>query len=190
MESRSFGVVMRRLGHNRVALFDRERGRVDAVHYAADFRLCTRGALISYTLDIIRTRNRLQNVTLEETATHWVYNDFNFFCTVLELCFYSIGYGSSSYDIFDLVLQLYDTPIIKFSKDAKRLFLTRLFVLIGTHPDDPPCEAALFHRLISQTPKIMLGEEIPLSWCGAFDRWLQRCIQMHPRSEMFKVGFL
>ncbi|MBT3827660.1 hypothetical protein HOL34_03125 [bacterium] len=184
------GIVMRSLSENRIALFDKQLGRIDLRCSVRDMRLCSPGNLITYTADLRAGRWRMGSIILEKTALQWARCDFSFFCTILELCFFSVDYGSMDIAIFALVEQLYLIDAQSLSEAGKRIFLTKLFVLIGTHPNQPPCDIDWFDSLISQSPETMLEKEIPPGWLHLFDCWLRQCMQLHPRRELFKVGFL
>lgn len=185
------GIVLKQLNSpHKIALLDRDRGRLDGIVTHAP---CV-GSLLHY--EIQRERGSyvfLANYSITDLPFVLARHDLFFWHHVLELCFYFLPVGYQIQPLFELLQFLYTVDSDKpWGKQIKKLYLFKLLAAIGLYdalPQLVPAERV--ERLLALPIEHIIYEQLDKKSERVVDEWLRTCVAEHPQMDQFNtVHFL
>ena len=148
--------------------------------------LLVQGAFIRFTLQERRGKYTLKSSELIALPHLWVMNDILFLHRVLELIVFFVPYGSGIQGLLEHCMLLFEKPEHEDLDWYKKLFICRLFSLLGVCPENAELYNKNFLCLISAPIDIMLNVQRAVLF-DTIDIWMRGCIQSHPRSHEIKT---
>ena len=170
----------------RMLLFDENRGIVSCWSDRMDLAV---GSLIDYSCAESGTGYSAQAINVHALPCCGQLSDLLFFHQVVEICVQFIPEGSEAKDLFALLLFLYDQKrFISLQNDfLKKVFLCKIFIILGIWPAGKKFQNSFFYRIASESIDNLLGLSIELKDECVLNDWLQMCIAMHPHARDFKT---
>lgn len=187
MRKKHTGIVVKRYfpQKQKIVLFDDTLGKITCVPPHDRISL---GTLLSYEIDERRSMPFIYDVELMAMPLDGLEMDILFVHHVLEMCYYFIPEHSIASDVYDMMMLL-------FTKDAciqhplfKKIFLFKLFALLGIYPDNTVPLDAVVHRLMIDPFEVLIHSDVTIELERRLTRWLRDCMIMHPCIEYFKTG--
>lgn len=168
-----------------LSLLDHKIGRIMGI--ASSIAQVAGGSLIEYSVD----RNKqnpyfLHNVQLRELPLELAGHDIFFLHHVLEICYHFIPIGSDASTVFSFLQLMYAGKDWMKSRVLKKIFLLKLFSLIGVHPECIKSHKAAFHWLVTDSFMRMVEADC-LVHEDNVTSWLHMCITTHPNADTFKT---
>jgi len=201
---KNIGIILKRYQPKKrtISILDRELGKIRCVPRNQNIVL---GSLVAYTITSNQspkrltssglTNNRLpyfiQEVEILHIPFETAIDDILFFHHVLELCYSFIPPQCPAAEIFEIIKYLYFFPnMIKYNID-KKLYLFKLFTLLGLHPEGVQFQTPSFHNLATKSIDSIVSEHLHLKSEIEIDSWLRCCIATQPKFSNFKtINFL
>ena len=183
---RHTGIVLRYYPSRnyKVAILDKEMGRIDAVLFKRDI---SPGIVIQYGLRVQRINALVEDIDIINSPLLLARADLLFLHHVLEICFHFIPVGSCTDGIFDLLCYLYQLNNEQCSNVFKKVFLFKLFTIIGYYPDAQHMSRVVMHKLVSMPMEdvsfLVASSELE----RGLNDWLRQCIAQHPAIEYFNT---
>lgn len=180
------GIILKRYFpyKQKIVLLDDKLGKITAVPPSDEISLAT---LMQYELRSQGTMPFMYHVELIAWPLDGLEHDILFVHHVLEMCYYFIPVSSASEEIFDLLLLLYTRNTCIRHRLFKKIFLFKLFVLLGIYPEKGVSMDALIHQLLVQPLEITMQSDATYELEQRLTRWLRECVIMHPCIEYFKT---
>jgi hypothetical protein len=150
------------------------------------------GACIEYSLSRQRTRLLADEVELIEFPCIATVADLLLLHRALEICVRCMPVGSITAGVFEHVRSLYDSsmsPLLRVSL-VKKIFLCKLFALLGFYPHEKKFQNQFFHNLATETLDNLRTYSVSMVQEEDIEEWLQACIAMHTQEQKFKTRFL
>lgn len=176
-----------------LSLLDRLEGRIDMLGEPLGKRYGQpiRGACIAYVPGIKRGKPVAQAIEIIGMPFSAAKSDILFLHHVLEMTYSFLPIGALGTDIFYLISLLYAVSEMVQTSDAKKLFLIRLFDLLGLHPECEQFHGPEFHTIVARPIDTLLRQNIDLTMQEYIQAWLHDCIKTHPMIDSLKtVHFL
>lgn len=147
------------------------------------------GTLIEYKQtcsDIWYKATEIEMVALPACKT---FVDLLFVHRALEICLQCMPSGSASDDLFFVMCYLYNKNVFSLVQSSllKKLFLCKIFIVLGIWPAGEQFQKPLFYRLAMESIDKLLEQPIQLKSELDLDRWLRACVASHPRAGDFKT---
>ncbi len=182
-------IVLKLISSHKIALLDREYGRIDGI----TLKTPVLGALIGYKIERERSSAFfIGECSINDLPSFLARLDILFWHHVLELCYYFVPIGSQDPELFELLLFLYTVEKGSlWGIQAKKMYLFKLLSMIGMQPEFPKIPDVMMHQLMAlpldRLSDEVLGEESE----KMLEEWLRVCVSEHPEIEQFKtVHFL
>ena len=176
-----------------LSLLDRLEGRIDlrAESVGKKYAQPIRGACIAYVPGTPRGKPIAQAIEIVAMPFKVAKLDILFYHHILELVYEFLPLGALGTDVFYLVTLLYTVSDMVKTAHAKKLFLIRLFDLLGLHPHSEQFHGPEFHTIVARPIDTLLQENIDLKMQEYIHAWLDDCIKTHPMIDSLKtVHFL
>jgi hypothetical protein len=170
--------------HNRIALLDRELGRIDGIVYNP---MGSAGELLSYQIEHRGRRLYLSDVQVENSPLDLAREDILFLHHVLELCYVCMPIGSCTAGMFELLQKLYTCECID-SRQYKKIFMYQLLVLLGVMTSSYRMSAASLQHVHAIMQNIS-HELLPENSEKDLDMWLQHTICEYTDAAQLKTGY-
>lgn len=187
---RHIGIVLKKYHpKKRVAvILDNDLGNIKCV---PGYQEPVLGSLISYFITKQKPFCFIKNIEILHIPFKTAVDDILFLHHVLELCHEFIPPLCPSIEVFELIKYLYFFPnMIKYSID-KKIFLLKLFSLLGLYPEGLQFQTAYFHMLATKSIDTIISEHLHLKSEIEIDNWLHQCIEMQPELGNLKtINFL
>ncbi|MDP3889214.1 MAG: hypothetical protein Q8Q25_01570 [bacterium] len=179
------GIVLRRYQptSNKIALFDQKLGRIDGIFFESEMIL---GSLLNYFLKKRADNYFLDNYEIIDMPLAIARLDLLFVHHVLELCYYFIPLGSTSDNVFSLLMLLYTKDYV-WTSLIKKIFLFKLLTIIGFYPEHPLLHKASMQYLLIMPIDKIVEEQINLDCEKDLHNWLRFCMAHHPSIDCFKT---
>lgn len=172
----------------RVALLDQKKGRLNARGIKQSF---IEGSIIEYSAEIKYGTLFIQSSEYLYMPLSWAVHDILFLHHVLEICYRFIPLESCVDGIFDLLCLLFKNEQSEWKISAKKMFLCRLFLLVGMYPQTNFIKTKIAMSLLYISMEDMIQLKIDKNDQLLMDRWLIECISKHHLGFDFKtIGFL
>lgn len=187
---KSIGIVLKSYQpqKSKLALLDRDAGKITAVPNRADI---SSGSLITY---FKRTQDHLSfihSIDIVDMPFALAHHDIVFVHHVLELCYYFIPQASHAPQVFVTLLRFYEIPTLLNTPVMKKIFILKLFSLLGVHPESGRLKSANMSELAATSIDFLASQSIDLRIEQELDAWLMHSIRTHPCAEYFKtINFL
>lgn len=170
--------------HNTISLLDQTHGKQRFVLRDASVSV---GALVEYTYSLRRRYTVIDSLEVVALPFSLAKKDILFLHHVLEICHYFIPEGSCETGVFQLLHTLY-TQGHKFDNPLmQKIFLAKLFMLLGMHPELEPNNVRYFERLLSEPIDKIIHEQLDLVVEQELGRWIYACVIVHPLASYFKT---
>ena len=178
------GIVLKKISHHKIALLDKDRGRLDAIIV----KPIGVGTLIIYNID--RQRDTLIYVNqwrMENLPLNLARHDILFLHHIFELCYYFVPLGSFTEKLFELCMFLYtvDTDI-ELTQQMKKIYLFKILKAIGVYPRLLQLPQPILHEL-EKPLTAWNSAQIAFAYEKKLDEWLRICIGDHPAIAKFKT---
>ena len=172
----------------RVVLLDAHHGKVSCFIHNKELPF---GAHIEYQL--VQKRKYYTAVSINVIRMPFVIaqEDISFLHHVLELCYHFIPEGTCASDVFALVSFIYSSGERLKCSLSKKLYLSKLFILLGMYPEEPNMQSHHWQLLLTQPIEVILVQLADEAIECELNIWLRSCVQVHPLAHTFKtLGFL
>lgn len=170
-----------------LSLFDRDAGRIDAINYAV--ATVPLGALIEYVPHENQrgVQQKITDIQLYDLPLELAARDIMFLHHVLELCHGLIPLGSHDQDVFNLLQILYTSGHWIDESIYKKIFLSKLLVMLGLYPESVILHHAWFLQIIQTPFDEIIKCDLDRENEEKLDQWLQTCIASYPEASAFKT---
>lgn len=172
-------------------LFDHLHGKIQVYRPHDRSKYLLHGSLIQYVFKKNNTRN-IADVVVKAMPASWVIQDLLFFHHVLEIASFFLAEAEPAPAVFEHFQLLYSEPSSADIHLFKKLFMCRLFTLLGIYPENAPTRHRDLFNLISRPINIMLNAQDDYAQrTGAITTWLLACIHTHPHAHRLQtINFL
>ncbi len=147
----------------------------------------TPGMLISYHARVHNNIYFAHTIDIIDVPIALVQNDILFFHHVLELCDYFVPLHSCVQGVFDLLLVLYVADNLVSCTISKKIFLIKIFMLLGMHPEEDRFQTPYFCRLPAESIDTITQQTIESKCEKELDEWLLNCVSSHLHSKELKT---
>lgn len=184
---KNWGIVLRQPhnGNNKISVLDKEIGKIDGIVPATHLHRLCRGAIIQYVISTQRNGSLFQALDIIEIPFEWARHDILFLHHLLEITFHFLPFHIKHDSVFELLRFIYSMPR-GHSLLLKKLYVMRLFILLGMYPDinkDSTLVIALkrpFDDIVDKGIHLGINE-------SELDAWLLECVFTHPHVSLFKT---
>lgn len=189
---RHAGIILKRYmpKQHKLCVFDRVWGKIDCVperEYPIE-RLSV-GTLIFYYSEKQRRRYYpITNVDMVRAPFAAARSDLLFVHHVLEIAYNFISFEQHDNALFELLTFACAHGQLLRSAREKKLFLFKLFVVLGMYPEGSLFRCAELHCLAVGAIDNLFDLNIDLKIEKELDYWLLKCIAMYPGADNFKTG--
>jgi hypothetical protein len=148
-----------------------------------------RGTLIEYKHSCHGIWNKAREIEMIALPCCKTVSDLLFVHRALEICAQFILEGSVSDEVFDLMCYLYNLNSFSSLQTSllKKIFLCKMFIVIGVWPVGERFQKPLFYRLATESIDNLLAQPIQLRCELDLDGWLRACVASHPHANDFKT---
>lgn len=148
------------------------------------------GACIEYTVSQRRTKFIAEEVELIGFPCVARVADLFLLHKALEVCSCCMPVASSTSGVFEHVCALYDNSLEQLLRTAlvKKIFLCKLFALLGFYPHEKKFQNQFFHKLATETLDNLYPFSVSMVQEDDIEDWLRACIAMHAQEQKFKTG--
>lgn len=170
----------------RITLLDQSVGHIDCWSDRYDLPV---GTLIAYHQRVHIDRYSAQSIELMALPPCTCLPDLVFVHQVLEICYRFSPPHCAAPDLFALISILYqeDTFSRLHNSLLKKIFLCKIFVMLGVWPLGEKFQSPFFYRLATESIDNLLEQPIQLKYEHDLEGWVHGCIAMHPRASDFKA---
>ena len=184
------GIILKRYNVHgtKLGLLDSTLGRIDGITPQTTFPT---GSIVRY--DVMKNNNcyLLINAAIEYVPINQARYDILFLHHVMEICFYFIPHNSCVRGVYELLDAMYQMPWHADCHDFKKIFLFKLFDLLGLLPEISYESYAQLNFMRSMDIEHAINHELDAEKKEMLDVWLRRCIAQHHRIQYFNtVHFL
>ena|SRR5271156_6042540 len=190
MHKKHTGIVVKRYfpQKQKIVLFDDELGKITCVPPHDRISL---GTLLQYEIQERKPVAFIYDVELIAMPLDGLEMDILFVHHVLEVCYYFIPENSTATEVYDMMMLLFTKQSCIRHPFFKKIFLLKLFTLLGIYPDRTAPLDALVHKLLVDPLEILIRSDATDELERRLTKWLRDCMIMHPCIEYFKtVHFL
>ncbi len=147
------------------------------------------GASIEYTIRNQRTWLVADEVEMIGMPYVEQYTDLLLLHSVLEICSLCMPAGSLTPGVFEHVQRLYDDSVVIRLRTSvvKKIFLCKLFALLGFYPQEKKFQNKFFHSLITESLDNLWAFWVSMVQEKDIEEWLKSCIAMHTQEQKFKT---
>ena len=144
------------------------------------YDLCV-GACIEYKVRKKSSRVFFDEIDLVAWPTLLTVDTLLLLHQSLEICLYCMPQGSVADGVFEHIMYLYEKCPAIFDNSAlfKKIFLCKLFALLGLHPHDTRFRDQFFEHLVSKSFDNLWYQPAIIADEREIDRWLMVCIASH-----------
>lgn len=173
---------------SKITLFDKELGKIQAVYSGADIYA---GALLEYVAIDKGHIFFLKEVELINAPLAVAREDILFVHHILELVFVVAPDHQRLPDVYELLQWIYETQWSYHSIIIKKLFVLKLFVLLGIYSENFVRRAPQLYQLLAEPIDIIATQALDLEIKQLLDHWLYECAASHPYINQLKtIAFL
>lgn len=171
-----------------MVVLDHDLGKIEAVPPGDRY---TAGAVISYHAHMRGQIYFLYDIELIDMPLALAKEDILFLHHVIELIYFCAPFSQSMPEIYAILYQLYCPAETLLSNDFKIVYLFKLLVTLGMHPEKPEFQDAKYYILARESIDTILNKSIHLEIKQALHEWVRACVLVHPLIHVFKtVHFL
>lgn len=167
-----------------IALIDQQKGRINGILHNKPI---IEGSVIQYTVDAMTKSSILKDVEYVYIPLQWGKKNLLFLHHILEICYFFIPLSSCAEGIFDLLCFLFRMQEASWSIINQKIFLCKLFLLLGVYPHMSFLKTDVASRLFYISLEDMLQLKVDLQEQRIMDQWLKQCIAQHHMSLDFKT---
>jgi hypothetical protein len=188
---RSLGIILKRINMAKpvYSVLDRQEGVLACSIARED--VCV-GACIEYSLCSNRTKMAADEVELVGFPCIAQVADLLLLHRTLEICSCCMPIGSSSPGVFEHIQALYDSSRAVWLRPAvvKKIFLCKLFILLGFYPQEKKFQNKFFQNLATESLDNLLPFSVSMMQEEDVEEWLRSCIAMNTQEQRFKTRAL
>lgn len=177
-------------GHGHYIFFTEKYGTlVVRLYKTVKARTLTRGALVFFAGQEQANFYRCDSVEVIATPAAWVIEHLRFLHHVLEVIDFFMPRNVHAENIFQLLQLLYQKqPVAIDVPLLQKLFLGKLFIMIGIYPEPRTHDDALLIALFGGESNYDPAKYVFLE--KKMIQWLQDCIRLHPQADQFKTKLI
>jgi len=187
--TRSLGIILKRSNPTKpiYSILDFQEGVI--VCFITREDICT-GAYIEYTLCNQRTWVAANEVELIGVPCISQVADLFLLHRALEICSQCMPTGSSTPGVFEHMCCFYDDAAVRRLRIGieKKIFLCKLFALLGFYPQEKKFQNHFFHSLTTESLDRLSSFSVSMVQESDMQEWLQSCVAMHAKEQKFKTG--
>lgn len=185
-----YGIVLKKDKYTPyVALLDKVLGRIDGTSYHG--KIVSVGDVVSYTESKMNKKYGMSIGNTEYSPLVLGHYDISFLHHVLEVCYYSIPVGTIETVVFDMIMFLYKYFSPAWSMANKKLFVIRLFLVIGLYVEHGMLYESTINHLCTMPIDKIFSCTIDLDHKKNIDDLLCLLLAEHPYRDQFKtINFL
>lgn len=142
------------------------------------------GALCYYDYTSIHNNTAIGFLEIIDVPHEWAKRDLVFLHHVLEIIFSYVPFQNGCALLLEHLLKLYKICPIEDENFYKKIFICRIFSLLGIYPENREGFDQKFLCLISAPIDIMLNVQTTLMHYDV-DAWIQGCIQAYPVRKIY-----
>ncbi len=173
---------------SKITLFDQEFGKINAVYAGTDIYA---GALLEYIAINKGHIFFLKEVEIINAPLAIAREDILFVHHILELVYLCAPEHQRLPEIFELLQWLYNTQWQYHSMNIKKLFVLKLFLLLGIYSENLVRQAPYLYQLLAEPIDIIATHALDLEIKQLLDHWLYECAASHPYINQLKtIAFL
>ncbi|MFC1843010.1 hypothetical protein ACFLYU_05125 [Candidatus Dependentiae bacterium] len=184
------GIVLKKCAYKkRIAfIFDYNLGKLKCVPNRENIVL---GSVITYFITNNRSPYFIELLETVHIPFDAAISDILFLHHILETCYNFIPTQSPSEDVFILIKYLYLSSNRIKCKVDKKLFLCKLFMLLGLYPEGIKFQTPYFCSLATEPIDKTISKKLHLKNEIELDNWLHCCVTTYPEFSDFKtINFL
>lgn len=167
-----------------MVVLDQYLGKIEAVPPSDKY---TPGGHIRYYAQMRGQIYFLHTIELIDVPLMLAREDILFLHHVLELVYFSTPFASTVPEVFGLIYQLYGNPMPAQSIDYKMVYLFKLLVALGMHPEESRFQDANYYLLARESIDTIINNSIHLEIKQALHEWVRACVLVHPLVHVFKT---
>lgn len=139
------------------------------------------GACVEYRIKKKSSWTLFEEIDIIAWPTVLTVDDLLVLHQSLEICLYCMPQGSLTEGVFEHIFYLYEGHIEKFNNSAffKKIFLCKLFLLLGLYPEDKRFHSHLFEQLVTKSFDKLWCQTAIITDEKEIDTWLAMCIALH-----------
>lgn len=165
-------------------MLDQQLGKIEAVPPSDAY---TPGSLICYYAHARGQVYFLHSIELLDMPLALAKDDILFLHHVIELVYFSSPFATSVPEVFGLVYQLYELKQNSYDNDFKMVYLFKLLVALGMHPEESRFHDANYYLLARESIDTIINKSIHLDIKQALHEWVRACVLVHPLVHVFKT---
>lgn len=165
-------------------VLDDHLGKIEAVPPSDKY---IAGSLISYHAQMRGHLYFLYTIELLDMPLALAKDDILFFHHVLEIVYFTAPFSSSVPEIYELVHQLYGPYHGPHSNQFKIVFLFKLLVALGMHPEELRFHDPNYYLLARESIDTIINKSIHLDIKQTLHEWVRACVLVHPLVHVFKT---
>jgi hypothetical protein len=180
------GIILKTLFSKKMKMIvlDDHLGKIEAVPPSDKY---ITGSLISYYAQMRGQIYFLHTIELLDMPLALAKDDILFFHHVLEIVYFSTPFSSSVPEIYGLVQQLYGPYYGPHTNEFKIVFLFKLLVALGMHPEETRFHDPNYYLLARESIDTIINKSIHLDIKRALHEWVRACVLVHPLVHVFKT---
>lgn len=186
MENKKNGIILKTFFPKKMKMvvLDQQLGKIEAVPPSDAY---SPGGFICYYTQIRGSIYFLYSVELVDMPLALATQDILFLHHVLEIVYFSSPFATSVPEIFGMICQLYESQITPYSSDYKMVYLFKLLVALGMHPEESRFHDANYYLLARESIDTIINKSIHLDIKQALHEWVRACVLVHPLIHVFKT---
>lgn len=193
---KKIGIILKKYQPQKktICVLDSELGKIKCIPNIQSIQNIVLGSLIQYYITNNRSPYFISSISSMEII-HIPFDiaisDITFLHHILEVCNQFIPINSPAEEIFILISYLYLSSHKIKCKMKKKLFLFKLFTLLGIYPEGEKFQTLYFYKLATESIDTIISKNLNLESEKNLDNWLQYCLKSQPEFSNFKtVNFL
>ena len=169
------GIILKTLFPKKMKMIvlDQQLGKIEGVPPSDRY---TTGGLISYYAQARGQVYFLHTIELLDMPLALAKDDILFFHHVLEIVYFTTPFSSSVPEIYGLVQQLISAYTGPHTEEFKTVFLFKLLVALGMHPEESRFHDANYYLLARESIDTIMNKSIHLNIKQALHEWVRACV--------------
>lgn len=186
MENKRNGIILKTFFPKKMKMvvLDEHLGKIEAVPPSENY---TPGSLISYYAHARGQIYFLHSIELLDMPLALAKDDILFLHHVIEIVYFSSPFATSVPEVFGMIYQLYELKRNAYSDDFKIVYLFKLLVALGMHPEESRFQDAHYYLLARESIDTIINMSIHLDIKRALHEWVRACVLVHPLVHVFKT---
>lgn len=184
------GIVLKKCmpKNNTAFLLDYKIGKIKCITNAD---CIITGSVINYFVKNNKNPYIIESIELLYVPFEIASTDLLFLHHVLEICDQFLPIQSQTIEIFELIKYLYTFEKEIKCKTKKKLFIFKLFTLLGIYPEDRKFQTPYFNNLATESIDKIISKNLDLECEQELNNWLHFCVARQSEFSSLKtINFL